>query len=731
MPAKDERKGQLTGRIRLDGGDELGERPTLSIHAVAERGDVLDSASVNEEGDFTLSEGAVAEARRIVVTERQADPNDPQTASYTLRPHTFRRELEAGAIGISVRDWSKFLPWSRHCIDATLQRCFPWRFVVDDLLVGIAELPLGVRPLDALRILPRHRCAPICEGLVEVYRKTCCCVYPEPPLDVEPFPELPEPLPDPFPGPVPGPFPGPFPDPFPEGPLPPLRPGPDPAPFNLQQTVLTGGAVDVAKVERLRQLRFAQARFAQAQFAQGEVEQPRAAFGGFAGAFGPPLCWCGPPVKVADGFVGDDGRIHLCWEEPFRMTLSADCDDTYAFVVKQNIAGSTVTIYDGPAAGQWFDASDDIELTSYHPEAVGCRHEEFPVPVEGPFVVLQDIGGTESHHLHTPAQDGPDSVAAPGTNSGLLDKGQDYALGGTLHLRYHFSEILGADMKAIGARYYRVMWAPADSNGNPSGGEDAWQPAAVPAWKTWRITSDGDVVKGTRSLGPEDPDKVNGRHDLHLIPYETGSPLEGAEEWQDGQYHAGVDTDSRPEGRYLLRLEVFDGDGNRLDPGGAGFTYRRWETETDTTPVTHAALTHLIWTDNRSVKGEIHDITGPGAVAGDCKFFEGSSSEKVAIEFEAFHPQPGTPSFMLSYTLNVRRGISGSDTYTETSSTERGESGPFDRERTIGALLEHEDKCSFAVTLHVRAKIHNGFSRLRSLDAHDIAAFAVEKDTSS
>lgn len=131
------------------------------------------------------------------------------------------------------------------------------------------------------------------------------------------------------------------------------------------------------------------------------------------------------------------------------------------------------------------------------------------------------------------------------------------------------------------------------------------------------------------------------------------------------------------------------------------------------------------------MKGEIHDITGPGAAAGDCKFFEGSSSEKVAIEFVAFHPQPGTPSFMLSYTLHIRRGISGSDAYTETSSTERGESGSFDRERTIGALLDHEDKCSFAVTLDVRAKIHNGFTRLRSLDAHDIAAFAAEKDTSS
>lgn len=696
MAATNRKKGQIGGRVRLDGGEALEERPSLSIHVVGEREQVLASAPVDDDGRFALREDALAEARRVVLTARDTDPADPDTATYALRPHAFRRAVEAGEIAVSDRDWSRFLPWRRHCVDATLRRCAPWRFVVDDLVASAVELPAGLDVVAALDLLPVHRCAPICEGVVEVYRKTCCCVYPQPPFDQ---PDLPDPFPRPFPDPFPGPRPEPWPGPVPGGPFPPPGPGPDPAPFDLQQIVLTGGAVDVAKVARLRQS---------------------------AGAFGPPLCWCGPPVKVADGFVGEDGRIHVCWSEPFRLDLPGNCHDSYAFVVSQHIAGDTVTIYDGPAAGQWFDADDDIQLTSYHPRAVGCRDEDFPVPVGSPFVVLQDIGITESHRLRTPPPDGPSSVQPPASNSGLLDVGgQDHALGGHLQLRYHFSEVAGADLQALGARYYRVQWAPADHNGDPA---DDWETVDVPEWKTWRVTAVGEIVVGRHSLGPEDPTAVNGEHDLFHIPFETGGLLSSSEEWQDGQFHAVVPTDAKPEGRYLLRIEVFDQHGTRLDPASSGFTYRRWETPTTTSAITHDALTHLLWTDNRPVVGDIVDITGPGAGAGDCKFFEGGSSDDVTIAYRAYHPQPGTPSFMQSYALRIRRGISGTNATAPLSSTTEVGAGPTpaSHDVAIGDLLDGEAKCSFAVTLHVRARVHNGATRLSGLDRHDLAAFAAE-----
>jgi hypothetical protein len=82
-------------------------------------------------------------------------------------------------------------------------------------------------------------------------------------------------------------------------------------------------------------------------------------------------CTCGAGTKVGQGFVGEDGAIHVCWREPLRFHTS-NCHDEYSFVIKQNIGGSTVTIYDGPAAGQWFEMGDDIDLTTFHPAAIGC-----------------------------------------------------------------------------------------------------------------------------------------------------------------------------------------------------------------------------------------------------------------------------------------------------------------------------------------------------------------------
>lgn len=689
-------KKPITGRIVLDGGEEVTERPELALHALGAQGEVLASADVSKDGRFSLDAAAVEDARRVVVTGKGGDPSD-RAQAYSLRPQAFHRAVEAGELAISDHHWVRFLS-VRRCVDARIRRCFPWRFVLDDLVARIRALPPAIGAVEATPWFPLHRCAPVCVGDVEVYRRTCCCRpwVVEPPVDL---PELPQRPPFPFPGPLPDPFPEPVPGlPFP---LPPPGPGPDPAPFALQDAVLSGGTLDAAKVERLR------AGVAPAQ-AQAGILFPR--------------CECGPAKKVGGGFVGEGGRIHVCWREPLRLHRR-HCHDEYAFVVRQHVAGSTVTIYDGVAAGQWFDAGDDdVVLTSYHPRAVACREDEFPVPVEGAFVLLQELGSTDSHQLRTPLPDGPDSVGTPAADSGLLDLGTDHALGGNVHLRYHFSEIAaGADMQELGARYFRVRWAPADALGDPAG---PWETLPVPAWETWRV--DGtDIVPGNHALGPH---TVDGEHDLFHIPFETGAPLGLDEEWQDGQFHAVVPTDTKPEGRYLVRIEVFDGAGNRLEPAAEPFTYRRWDTETSTLPVTHGALTHLVRTDNRPVVADIADVTGPGAAAGDCKFFVGDPTQAVTIAYRAFHPEPGTPSFMKSYSLAVRRGISGSVATPPLSSTaEAGESGlPAAHAVTIGDLLDGEDKCSFAVNLHVTARIHNGSGRLSNLDRQDVAAFAVE-----
>jgi hypothetical protein len=158
---------------------------------------------------------------------------------------------------------------------------------------------------------------------------------------------------------------------------------------------------------------------------------------------------------VAQGFVQDGGSFSVCWKEPPTILLP-HCREEFAYVVKQPMGGVLVTIYSGVAANQWFSASDQPTLTSYHYKAIGCRESD--VPGEGAFVVLEDIGATPSHLLATPSQTSFQSVAAPAYNSGLLNPVANPAdaigqllnrnLGGGVSLQYHFTE----SMRPLGAR---------------------------------------------------------------------------------------------------------------------------------------------------------------------------------------------------------------------------------------------------------------------------------------
>lgn len=691
------RKGEVGGRLVFDDKAER-ELPSLAVFALSDDGQTLASAPVDEDGTFAINQDVVAKARRITVGPADADPTD-DTHTVVYRPSTFQRLIDDGLVALGPKDWGKFLG-IRRCIDATIEKCWlSWPVVSG--LIGHATIrhlggPVLHPQIDSL-VIPRFRCAPICDGVVEVYRRTCCCRPPifEPPVLDPTWPDWP--IPDPWPWP----WPDPIPDPFP-GPLP--GPGPDPVPFDVTESVLTGGAIDVRKINVPRD-RVALATLQGLERHEYLVARPYL------------WCTCSAPVKVGQGFVGEDGAIHVCWREPLRF-LGTRCHDEFAFVVKQNIGGTTVTIYDGVAAGQWFESDDDIHLTTYHHAAIGCGGGGFPVPPGGPFVVLQDIGATESHQLRTPMPDGPDSVNTPGSNGGELSIGStDYALGGTLQLRYHFSE----SMRTIGAAYYRVQVARANANGDPVGG---WSTVPAPAWDTWRSTGT-TIERGSHALGPN---TVGLTPDLHHIPFDTGGVLGANEEWQDGQFHAVLDTTKLAHDRHLVRIEVFDAGGNRLEPLPAGFTYRRWINPTDTDPITYGAMTHLIRTENRPVVGDIVDVVGPGAGAGDCKFFTGFGSQSVSIDVDAYQPSSGPSNYLLSWSLDVRRGINGGSAVTPVgSTTEVGEGVQHFVSFSIADLLDSEAKCSFTANLAVYARIHNGSSRLTGYDRHDQASFAVER----
>jgi hypothetical protein len=675
--------------LRIDG--QAFEEVELEVHVDGgENALVLPVA----QGSFSVPVDVAANATRFTITAKDGDPSE-RSAAIAVRTSDLGIDLASLVFwDISRGEWDRLFQ-DRRCISARASKILPWRPVIADLL---AEQRFNRRLLGAMlggvhqKVLnlptplrfPGLR-TPICVGEVQVFRRTCCCTrrwYPAEPV-IPPY------LDDFVPG---------------------LGPdGPDPAPWQWQDAVLTNATIDHAKMSRSTDLDAA----LNGDVFPNEILPTNLVPNDLVPTARPRLyrwCYCGAGVPVATGHVRDGGVIHICWRET-RRTPRFNCQDEYAFVIRQTIGTEIVTIYDGPAAGQWFARLDDIQLDSYAQNAVSCIDDDFPANPGTPFVILQDIGATPSYKLQTPMPISSSSVPAPAPDDGLLNVGPAYALGGDLHLRYHFSK----SMRAQGATYFRIQVADAANDGTAS---SAWQTINVASWNTWRTTNTG-ATPGNRSL--QVPDQT----DMFHIPYQDEAPLAPNEEWQAGQFHAVVPTATRRNGWLLLRIQVFNNAGNLLDPTVAGFTYRRWNTETNTLPVTFNGLTHLLRIENRPVVADIVDITGPGAEGGDCKFFTASPGDQIAVQYRAYHPQPGTPSFMHSRYLEVRRGISGTVVKTDTSTIEVGETVPHAWSLPVTDLLGDETRCSFSVRLVVSAKVHNGFGQLAQLNNSDFAAFAV------
>ncbi len=700
-----------SGTIVLDTFEDGRERPRLAVHAVDANGKVIASTPVGDDGTFPIDSKAFSRADRILIGPADAKPEE-RRRFFALPAANAAAVLSADAeLAIAGRIWQEWVRF-RRCVSGRVRRCLPFQHVLDDILVarGVANHPTIQRAV-AFRPLVRYPflgCSPLCFGTVEVYKRVCCCQPPlvfDPDLPVEVNPDFPFPPDDPF-GHI--------------GP----RQGLDAAPFELQQLVLTGGTIDEHKIARLQVAALPRTL---------PVETRREILARYPQLW----CQCGLPKRVGQGFVQDGGLFSICWKEPPTL-LRPNCREQFAYVVKQPIDGVLVTVYNGIAANQWFDGGDQPTLTSYHSKAIGCRESD--VPGDGAFVVLEDIGSTPSHQLGTPQQTSFQSVGPLVYNSGLLNPVANPAdavgqlrnrnLGGHVALQYHFTE----SMKGVGAAYFRIQVAQADAAGNPAG---SWIKLAPPTWSTWILNTS---APGSIPLGPHSAGAETG---LSAIPYDTGTPLGANEEWQDGQFHGVIPTTDLADGRYLVMIEVFDVNGVRLKPlaapgGEAGsavdFTFRRWNVPASTIPVPFAALTHMFWWDNRRAVADIVDIRLNGVASSDqCQFLEGAAGATVEIGYRAYHPQPGTPSFLHNHSLVLTRGLNGpSWQVANPPGAEVGEGAlpHTSLSKTLADLLGDEppghQKCAFAVNLRAHVKTTNGSGTLTALDAGETAAFAAE-----
>jgi hypothetical protein len=770
--------GRDTSKVRkimanLEGAGPNDERPDLVVTAQDSSRKTIFEAKFDEDGSVRIPLEGLEKVERVMVGPAADDSDDEQSGgALQYRRDQFEAVLKRGQIDISREIW---IGWRRflRCVSGRVRVCRRSRWWFDDLVVRATEPLLTERfsqrslssesgaqaSCASSQVLPRSlridrnpgltrispassinqliawpfRCFPVCIGRVEVWRRVCCC---EPWIVFDPrIPDLIEELEDII-------------QQIPREPVPPI-PDPDPGPLltaraaasqSASSVLFRDGALDERSVRAAEDLR--------AIRALSDEQRPA-----YINARPYLFCRryeCGAPVKVAEGDLGPDGVFNICWRR-FPFFLRAGCHEEYAFIVRQPFGPFWLPIYNGVAAGQWFDDDDNPTLTSYSQFAYGCRDNP-----SGNFVYLDLIGDTGAHELITPDADSATSVNTPAYNSGLVFPAPTPAAatgallnrnwGGTLKLSFLFSE----GMQDIGAKFYRVSIIEANATGDPTGTRSYYDTGL--SWNKSVPDGSGGVDIVPVGLGPNSAGSgANAQNFLYEIPYDTNPTTE----WNAGQYHAHIDTNDMrwddPDVRHLVMLEVFDQNGQRLRPTGtpatglggaettASFTYRRRFQETGSTnTVPYGALTHMFWWDNRDVFADIVDLRRDGLVFNaECLFFGGNADTTFSVGYRAYHPRE---QFQYNHGITWLRGL-GSTTASDgslqdTISNNVGQppAAPGgSTTRTFSQMLRPDldatrTKCAFAVALGISNKRTDG-DDLGYQTRNDIAAFVLEIDS--
>lgn len=764
-------EGRQRVQVNLEGLKRDEERPVIAVTLVGDDAKPILVAQVDADGTVDVPAAALKKASRVLIGPVAENPADVDPATILrYRPSQFGDLIGGGALNLPRPVWEKWWFWLR-CVTGTVKLCrrSPWWFeelfelaVKQPVLKQLQPAPTAFEAFEArpqleaslarasfasrvesklatkigvAKSLPElvnfpFRCQTICNGTVEVYRRTCCC---EPWIIEDPrFDDLFHELEDIVTGLGRiGPFP----------PNPPFPPDPNPPdPPYLEPHFFKEGALDEKALNATADLHALRAL-------------PRERLADYVNARSYLRCWrysCGAPTKIASGAINADGRFSICWFEGPRIP-PFPCQEEYAYIVKQKFGVFSLTVYNGVAANIWFNGSTDANLVTYSPWAYACRDNGDPGT--GAFVLLDLIGDTESWNLKTPNSTGWDRVAAPGDSDGLAYPAASLAAaigqnlnrnwGGTLKLNYLFSE----DMRPapVGAKYYRIGVAAATAG--------TGDPIAAPDYLSDGLSWDkivNDPILGNITvpvtLGPF---TVGTQNSLFLIPYDRND--DGTtNEWTAGQYHGYLDTTkllwSDPTKRHLITVEVFDAAGARLRPTGTTasgapgaevakpFTFRRRVTHLGPNPeVPFAALTHMFWWDNRDMTAEIDWLNKDGLVfSEECLFLLGTPLSTLGIAYRAFHPEE---RFQLVHTITWRRGIGGfagsTGSLQAPASNNVGVAGPEDSgvntfaEMLRTDLVASRKKCAFTVFLNTSAKTTDG-DNFGNPSIQRTGAFAIE-----
>ncbi|HVJ16295.1 MAG TPA: hypothetical protein VM686_12725 [Polyangiaceae bacterium] len=710
--------------------DERTREATLALYAFSAGGKLLDAQQLQSSGEVTLRVPLGAEGTNVRVMVGPA-LKDAKPALADL--------VRRGALERHVRvDLQAKRPSLKFAIDIDKILCWLRSFCTVNGTV-LKRTELSGQSIDL----------PVCNATVEVYEvDPLLIVLPKLPDDLlDRLREVivrPIPLPEPPPEPLPGPFPGPFP------------PGPRPGPFlpsaptaliarKTAAPVAARSHSDVAfalaENPEAEQLRFAARAASNLEFRKTLLD--------YAVLVRPLLCALFPRFftmqLVATAKTDDCGHFHAIF---FHGCNNPDKPDLY-FKVKQRFVFWDITIYAPtpvPCYTWWnYTCGSEVTLVTHHPFAHTCSPCA-PVVAGENWVLFTAIGATSLNLIYG---DSPDlQGATTSTNRGLLKSGAPF--GGTLRPQLLFDNALREN---LGVKYYKLFYRRV--------GTSAWLPMLGDVHRHYTYDPDGSggspPVSALYKLGPLSPPEAPKANLFEippaLAPKGVWGPVIAPTDYENGEFDTtlsapgisyatnGAEVGADASGKFEIRLELFDTNGDPVDIAAKGIKYFVPDVDDLTGTITtqeaaplglvHGnAMVITVHVDNNPTFAEI-DAPTIASTAADpcCGVLEFAPSDWVTIPWRAKHKN-GFATFTFS-TKRVDQVVFSQPStpvgLVGNFSTVQNAQVLMDTNLPVGCPLGGCSMAAFASYEYVTALATDGWSRLHYLDSLDFEAFALKK----
>ncbi len=454
----------------------------------------------------------------------------------------------------------------------------------------------------------------------------------------------------------------------------------------------------------------------------------------------------------------------VCTDEQgrFETTIwypcAGDKPDLY-FKAVQCIGGTLHTLYDPGVAchTHWnYVCGTEVVLETDDPAAITCVA---PDPVQPPpgvslWVMPYAVGGVRLDAIK---------------GSGLTDLSDgngtwvDVPFGGTLGFRLGYSAGIPYGVAGKPA-YYRWLYNKLDGAGN----ETEWLEFAPPVAETVvRHYLDYDLahpeLPPTFPAYPLGPQEKNGMHLYEFRPHQPPQVPGHQREWPTDDWFADIYSGilystnlpggvANAAGKYKIKLELYDKNGNRITPGPGTFEFvvPTGLASDGVTILTRKAyageiqddgFVFYLHVDNNKCEAEIYDAAVNGSVAGACGFIEYSPGDDVRLSFKAKHPNGfarfkftvvrGSAGYVAAACAPANPAVAWANaprvTDTSVNGFARDASSVFTKDVDEAAMRGGCAKAAFGTNLFVAATATNGWVRLSGLDASALPkAFAVE-----